>query len=153
MQKKSAGILLYRFKNNALQVLLVHPGGPFWAKKDLGAWSVPKGEFQETEKPLDAAKREMEEEAGIQAEGDFIELMPVRQKSGKMIYVWALEKDIDPANINSNLFEMEWPPKSGIKKSFPEVDKAEWFTPEEARTKIVGGQVDFINELEHKLVN
>ena len=93
--KKSAGILLYRFQNNLTEVLLVHPGGPFWAKKDLGAWSIPKGEFEARENPLDAAKRELEEETGIKPEGDFIELTPVKQKSGKLIYTWALEKDID----------------------------------------------------------
>lgn len=151
MTQKSAGILLYRFHNNLKQVLLVHPGGPFWAKKDLGAWSVPKGEFGPGENPLDAAKRELEEETGIKAEGNFIELTPVKQKSGKLVYAWALPKDIDPAAIKSNNFEMEWPPKSGKINSFPEIDKAAWYTMDEARKKIVDGQIPLINELEAKL--
>ncbi|MEP7375734.1 MAG: NUDIX domain-containing protein [Chitinophagaceae bacterium] len=151
MIKKSAGILLYRFHNNLTEVLLVHPGGPFWAKKDLGAWSIPKGEFGPGANPLDAAKRELEEETGIKAEGDFIELTPVRQKSGKLIYAWAWEKDIDAAGIRSNSFEIEWPPKSGKKKSFPEIDKAAWFSMDEARKKIVEGQAPLIDELETKL--
>ena len=149
--KKSAGILLYRFHTNGTEVLLVHPGGPFWAKKDYGAWSIPKGEFGAGEDPLDAAKRELEEETGIKADGNFIELTPVKQKSGKLIYAWALQKDIDPAAIRSNSFEMEWPPRSGIKKSFPEIDRAAWFTMNEARNKIIDGQAPLINELEAKL--
>lgn len=151
MVKKSAGILLYRFHNNTAEVLLVHPGGPFWAKKDLGAWSIPKGEFEAGEDPLDAAKRELEEETGIKAEGNFIELTPVKQKSGKLVYAWTLSKDIDPAVIKSNNFEMEWPPKSGKINSFPEIDKAAWYTMDEARKKIVDGQLPLINELEAKL--
>ena len=149
--KKSAGILLYRFHNNLAEVLLVHPGGPFWAKKDDGAWSIPKGEFGAGEDPLDAAKRELEEETGIKADGNFIELTPVKQKSGKLVYAWALQKDIDPAAIKSNSFELDWPPRSGIKKSFPEIDRAAWFTMDEARNKIIGGQAPLINELEAKL--
>ena len=151
MTKKSAGILLYRFQNNLTEVLLVHPGGPFWAKKDWGAWSIPKGEFGPGENPLDAAKRELEEETGIKPEGNFIELTPAKQKSGKLIYTWALEKDIDPADIKSNSFEIEWPPNSGKKKSFPEIDRAAWFNMDEARNKIIDGQVPLINELEAKL--
>ena len=150
-QNKSAGILLYRFRNNLLQVFLVHPGGPFWAKKDLGAWSIPKGEFGSDEDPLNAAKRELEEETGIKVSGEFIELTPVKQKSGKLVYAWALEKDIDPSLIKSNSFEIEWPPKSGIKKSFPEIDKAAWFDKGEAVKKIIEGQVPLIEELERKL--
>lgn len=151
MQKKSAGILLYRFQNNLPEVLLVHPGGPFWAKKDLGVWSIPKGEFEADENPLDAAKREVKEETGIKVQGDFIELTPVKQKSGKIIYAWALQGDFNSAEIKSNTFEMEWPPKSGIKKAFPEIDKAAWFTTDEAKKKIIEGQVPLINELETKL--
>ena len=151
MTKKSAGILLYRFHNNLTEVLLVHPGGPFWAKKDLGAWSIPKGEFGPGEDPLDAAIRELEEETSIKAEGNFIELTPVKQKSGKLVYAWSLQKDIDPAAVKSNSFEMEWPPKSGKVKSFPEIDKAAWYTMDEARKKIVDGQIPLINELEAKL--
>ena len=151
MQKKSAGILLYRFQDNLAEVLLVHPGGPFWAKKDLGVWSIPKGEFEENEKPLDAAKREVEEETGLKVQGDFIELNAVKLKSGKTIYAWALEGDLNEAAIISNEFEIEWPPKSGLKKSFPEVDKAAWFTMDMAKEKIATGQVPLINELEKKL--
>ncbi len=128
--KKSAGILLYRLVNETTEVLLVHPGGPFWSKKDLGAWSIPKGEFDEDENPLDAAIREMEEETGLKTSGDFIELTPLKQKSGKLVYAWALQKDIDPEKIKSNHFEIEWPPKSGTKRSFPEIDKAAWFEPD-----------------------
>lgn len=151
MLKRSAGILLYRFRNKIPEVMLVHPGGPFWEKKDLGAWSIPKGEFEEDENPLDAAKREMEEETGIKVSGDFIELTPVKQKSGKIIYAWVLQKDTDTDQIKSNSFEMEWPPESGNKKVFPEIDKAAWFTPAEAKRKIIEGQLPFIDELERKL--
>lgn len=150
MQKKSAGILLYRIHHNISEVLLVHPGGPFWAKKDLGVWSIPKGEFEPGENPLDAAKREVEEETGIKVEGPFIELTPVKLKSGKLIYAWAVQGDVDIANISSNEFEMEWPPKSGKKKSFPEIDKAAWFTLPEAKNKINGGQAPLIEEWEQK---
>lgn len=148
MAIKSAGLLLYRKQNNKMEILLVHPGGPFWAKKDEGAWSIPKGEMVPGEDPLDAAIREVEEETGIKVAGDFIELTPVKQKSGKWVYAWALQKDIDAAIIKSNHFELEWPPKSGIKKSFPEIDKAAWFEPEEAKMKIINGQIALITELE-----
>ena len=151
MSKKSAGILLYRFTNDLAEILLVHPGGPFWAKKDLGAWSIPKGEFEANENPLDAAKREVEEETGIKVQGEFIELTPAKQKSGKVIYAWAQQKDINPEQIKSNNFEIEWPPKSGKKKSFPEIDKAAWFEVEDAKKKINAGQVPLITELETKL--
>ena len=151
MVKKSAGILFYRFHKNLPEVLLVHPGGLFWSKKDQGAWSIPKGEFAEDESPLDAAKREVKEELGINASGNFIELTPVKQKSGKVIYAWALESDFDTATIKSNLFEIEWPPNSGEKKSFPEVDKAAWLSIEEAKEKINLGQVQLIEELRKKV--
>ena len=147
---KSAGLLLYRLRSKVLEVLLVHPGGPFWAKKDLGAWSIPKGEFEDDEDALDAAIREMEEETGKRVNGNFIALTPVKIKSGKTIYAWAVENDSDPAELKSNLFEMEWPPKSGIKKSFPEVDKAAWFNVDDAKDKINAGQVPLISELEQK---
>ena len=153
MRKKSAGILLYHFHNNVAEVLLVHPGGPFWVNKNLGAWSIPKGEFDETENPLEAARREVKEETGIIVKGEFIELTPVKQKGGKMIYAWAQQKDINPSQIKSNNFEIECPPKSGKNKSFPEIDKAAWFTMEEARKKIVSGQAPLLNELETKLSN
>ena len=151
MAKQSAGILIYRKGNTGLEVLLVHPGGPFWAKKDWGAWSIPKGEFDDDEEPLDAAKREIEEETGIKVSGNFIELSPVRHKSGKLVYAWALQKDVDPEFITSNSFEIEWPPKSGQKKSFPEIDKAAWFDTDEAKKKIIEGQAPLLSELLTKL--
>ena len=147
----SAGILLYRFKNKLIEVFLVHPGGPFWAKKDLGAWSIPKGEFTDDEDPLDAAKREFEEETGMQISGNFIALTPVRQKSGKIVYAWAMQKEIDPIEITSNTFEMEWPPRSGQFKKFPEVDRAGWFNIGEAKQKINSAQAGLIDELVLKL--
>ena len=148
MAKKSAGILLYRFQLNALEVMLVHPGGPFWKNKDDGAWSIPKGEFEEDENPLNAAIREMKEETGFHVSGDFIELTPLKQKSGKIIYAWALLQDADISKVKSNEFELEWPPKSGRKIMVPEIDKAQWFTPIIATQKIVHGQAPFIDELE-----
>ena len=162
MPKKSAGLLLYRFQNDFFEVLLVHPGGPFWAKKDRAAWSIPKGEFNEEEDPLDAAKRETLEEIGISIEAfnyhtsSFIELTPVKQNSGKIVFAWAVESDVeendlDAVAVKSNLFEMEWPPKSGKKRSFHEVDKAEWFNLEEAKKRIIPGQVPLIEELALKL--
>jgi predicted NUDIX family NTP pyrophosphohydrolase len=144
--RTSAGILLYRFSNNKLQVLLVHPGGPFWKNKDAGAWSIPKGEFDENEPALDAAKREMSEETGILITGKPIELTPVRQ-SNKTVYAWAVLQDADPEKIVSNTFEMEWPPRSGLYKIFPEIDRASWFTTEEARNKIVVAQAALLAEL------
>lgn len=146
MSKKSAGILLYRTSNKKLEVFLVHPGGPFWKNKDEGAWSIPKGEFDE-EKPLDAAIREMKEETGVVLKADFIELTPVKQKSGKLVYAFAKEYDLDPSQIKSNEFEMEWPPKSGKKKMFPEIDKAEWFDVKTAKEKIIAAQSTLIDEL------
>jgi predicted NUDIX family NTP pyrophosphohydrolase len=149
--RKSAGILLYRFANHKLQVLLVHPGGPFWKNKDAGVWSIPKGEFDENEQALDAAKREMSEETGILITGKPIELTPVKQ-SNKTIYAWAVLQDADPEKIVSNTFEMEWPPRSGFKKIFPEIDKASWFTTEEGKNKVITAQAAFLTELE-SLVN
>ena len=150
MAKKSAGILLYKIENKILEVFLVHPGGPFWIKKDDGAWSIPKGEFDD-EDPLEAAKREFEEETGIKISGDFIKLNPVKQKSGKIVYAWAVEGNIDPAKIKSNEFEIEWPPRSGKMKPFPEIDRAAWFNLNDAKMKINGGQLLLIKELENKL--
>lgn len=147
MAKQSAGILLYRFRDNQLQVFLIHPGGPFFSKKDNGSWSVPKGEFNNDEKPLDAAKREFMEETGQPIEGKFLELEPVIQKAGKKVYAWAVEGNIDHKAIVSNLFEMEWPPRSGKKQTFPEVDKASWFDVEEAKAKINVAQFGFVEEL------
>jgi predicted NUDIX family NTP pyrophosphohydrolase len=151
MAKKSAGILLYRMSKEALQVFLVHPGGPYWVKKDDGAWSIPKGEFEDDEDPLAAAKREFNEETGINLYGEFIELEPVKQKSGKIVYAWAVEGNVDPTTIKSNSFEIEWPPRSGKMKSFPEIDKAEWFTIIEAIQKINPAQSPLIKELQEKI--
>ena len=153
MSKKSAGIILYRTQNDLFEILLVHPGGPFWTKKDEGAWTIPKGEFDDDEDPLNAAKREFEEETGMKISGEFIELKPVKQKSGKLIYAWAVEGDMDPATIKSNEFEIEWPPRSGKMKSFPEIDKAGWFTIRDAAIKINPGQLSLIKELETKKQN
>ncbi|MEO8210318.1 MAG: NUDIX domain-containing protein, partial [bacterium] len=127
MTKKSAGILLYRLTNQILEVLIVHPGGPFWAKKDLGAWSIPKGEFTDDENPLDAAVREFHEEMGEPIQGDFIPMTPIKQKNGKVVYAYSLEHDFDVSKIKSNTFTMEWPPKSGNQQEFPEIDRGEWF--------------------------
>jgi len=145
MSKQSAGILLYRKTNNMLQVFLVHPGGPFFKNKDAGAWSIPKGEFLDGENPLAAAKREFREETGQSIDGDFIELKPVYLKSGKKVYAWAVEGDIDHELIESNLFETEWPPKSGKRQSFPEIDRAAWFGINEAKEKINAGQAGLID--------
>jgi predicted NUDIX family NTP pyrophosphohydrolase len=148
MPKISAGILLFRFKTIYPEILLFHPGGPHWAKKDFGVWSIPKGELNETESPVKEAERELEEEAGIKIEGKLIELTPVKQKSNKIVWAWALEQDFNPFDLKSNLFEMEWPPSSGQIKQFPEMDKAAWFTIEIAKEKILAGQIPFIEELE-----
>jgi predicted NUDIX family NTP pyrophosphohydrolase len=146
LSKQSAGILLYRLENKILEVFLVHPGGPFWAKKDLGAWSIPKGEFEE-EDPLAAAKREFAEETGMAVDGEAIALDPQKQKSGKVVYAWAIEGDLDPADLHSNTFEMDWPPRSGKRQTFLEVDSGEWFSVEDAFQKINPGQAGFIEEL------
>ena len=151
MPKTSAGILLYKRNNNVLQAFLVHPGGPFFAKKDSGAWSVPKGEIDEGEDALAAAKREFEEETGCRPEGNFIPLSSVTQKSGKIVHAWAVEGDCDPRTIKSNAFTLEWPPKSGRMREFPEVDKAGWFTLEEAKEKINSAQAAFLEELMNRL--
>lgn len=149
MPKTSAGILLYRLKYKLPEVLLVHPGGPFWAKKDQGAWSVPKGEFDANEEDAwEAAKRELEEETGIVLETTGVPLTPVKQGTGKIVYAWAVKMDVDLQDFKSNLFEMEWPPKSGQMKTFPEVDKAAWLNMEEARQKILAAQLPFLQQLE-----
>jgi len=145
--KKSAGLLPFRFHNKNPEVLLAHPGGPFWKNKDLGAWSIVKGEYNDDEEPLIAAQREWQEETGLELSGKFIPLKPVRQKSGKEILAWAVETDLDPTAIKSNSFEIEWPPKSGKKQSFPEIDRAAWFSIKEAKEKINPAQVALIEEL------
>jgi len=152
MAKKSAGLLLFRDVSGHLEVLLVHPGGPFWAKKDDGAWSIPKGEFETDEEALDAAKREFEEETGVACPGgEIMQLTPVRQPSGKAVYAWAIKGDFDPAALKSNTFSMEWPPKSGRQQEFPEVDGAAWMSIEVARRKILKGQVPFLDQLQELL--
>jgi predicted NUDIX family NTP pyrophosphohydrolase len=148
MQKQSAGLLLYRTTDNILQVFLVHPGGPFFRNKDDGAWSIPKGEFTDDEEALAAAQREFAEETGQTITGNFIKLTSIRQKSGKTVHAWAVEGDIDHHNIVSNLFEIEWPPKSGKQTSFPEIDRAGWFTIDQAKQKIIPAQAALIEELE-----
>jgi predicted NUDIX family NTP pyrophosphohydrolase len=151
MGKKSAGILLFRKRATNLEVLLVHPGGPFWSKKDDGAWSIPKGEFNDDEDPLAAARREFEEETGSNATGDAIALGPVRQASGKLVYAFAMNGEFDVSRLESNTFTMEWPPRSGKQQIFPEVDRAAWFALDAARRKILKGQAGLLDELERKL--
>ena len=147
MAKRSAGILLYRLSPRGLELLLVHPGGPFWARKDLGVWSIPKGEYAPGEDPLAAARRELEEETGMRVEGDCMALGELVSPGRKIVTAFALEGDCDPAALRSNTFELEWPPRSGHRQSFPEVDRAQWFSPEEARQKILAGQSEFIARL------
>ncbi|WP_455211848.1 NUDIX domain-containing protein [Kaarinaea lacus] len=151
MPTTSAGIVLYRFVQNQLQVFLVHPGGPFWAHKDSGAWSIPKGEFDANEDALAAAKREFAEETGCQIEGDFQALTPVKQSPAKTVYAWAVVGDLDASIIHSNTFTMQWPPKSGRYEAFPEVDRGEWFDVPTAKQKIVRGQVPLLEQLEELL--
>ena len=151
MAKLSAGLLVYRRTGPALEVLLVHPGGPLWAKKDLGAWSVVKGEAAPGEDLLACAKREFAEETGCTAEGPFLPLAPIRQAGGKEVRAWAVEMDSDAGKIRSNSFAMEWPPRSGRRESFPEIDRAAWFDLAEARAKINKGQVKLLEELEKML--
>ena len=145
-KKSSAGLLLYR-RRGALEVFLVHPGGPFWAKKDGGSWTIPKGEITEGEEALGAAKREFLEETGFEIDGKFQQLEPIKQAGGKIVQAWAIEADCDPAQLQSNRFAIEWPPKSGKTTEFPEADKAGWFTVAEARTKILAGQTVLIDQL------
>jgi predicted NUDIX family NTP pyrophosphohydrolase len=151
MMKKSAGLVLYRFKNSQLEVFLVHPGGPFWSKKDEGAWSIPKGEYEEGEDPFEVAKREFKEETGYEASGDFISLSPLKQPSRKTIIAWAFESDCDAGKIKSNTFMMEWPPRSGKYAEFPEVDRAGWFSVPVAKRKLLKGQVGFLELLCEKV--
>jgi predicted NUDIX family NTP pyrophosphohydrolase len=148
MAKRSAGILMYRRREGELQVFLGHPGGPFWSKKDAGAWSIPKGEIDEGEDPLAAAKREFAEETGLRPDGELVALAPIRQKGGKVVLAWAIEGDCDARAIKSNIFSMEWPPKSGKMAEFPEIDRAEWFSLDEARRRINPGQLPLIEELQ-----
>jgi predicted NUDIX family NTP pyrophosphohydrolase len=149
-KKQSAGLLVYRKSKNKLEVFLAHPGGPFWKNKDAGAWSIPKGEFEESEIPLIAAIREFKEETGKTIQGKFMRLNPIEQKSGKKVFAWAVEKNIDESDLVSNTFEMEWPPHSGKIQSFPEVDKCSWFFINDAKEKINTAQIAFLTELELK---
>lgn len=147
MKKQSARILLYRKRASAIEFFLVHPGGPFWAKKDLGAWWLPGGEHEEDEDAIDAAKREFKEETGFDIEGDFIELVPIKQKSGKVIRAFAFEGDCDPEKMVSNTCFIDWPPRSGKKMEIPECDRGCWFGYEEVKQKMITGQIGFIEEL------
>jgi predicted NUDIX family NTP pyrophosphohydrolase len=154
MARRSAGILLYRRAGQEPEVLLVHPGGPFWAKKDDGAWSIPKGEYADDEDPRAAALREFEEELGTAPPGDtdaLLDLGEVRQRSGKVVTAYALEGDLDPSAISSNTFPMEWPPRSGRTQDFPEVDRADWFAPTDARAKLNPAQAELIDRLLERL--
>lgn len=148
MPSRSAGLLLYRWDSAVLEVLIVHPGGPFWANKDAGAWSIPKGEYDEAEDALAAAHREFAEELGLPApDGEHIALGTVRQKAGKEVLAWAIEADVDVAAFVSNTFEVEWPPRSGRRAAFPEVDRAEWCSPDAARRRLIAAQVAFVDRL------
>ena len=147
MPKRSAGVLLFRRAGRETEVLLAHPGGPFWKNKDDGAWSIPKGEYGDDEDPLAAAKREFAEETGLIPSGDFVPLGEVRQPGGKVVTAWAMEGDFDATNLRSNRFSMPWPPGSGKLQEFPEIDRAEWFPLEVARRKILKGQAEFLDRL------
>jgi len=151
MPKVSAGLLMYRIRDGALQFLLAHPGGPFWKDRDAGAWTIPKGEIQQGEEPLAAAQREFEEEVGFKPRGRFIELAPITQKSGKIVHAWAFEGDCDPARVRSNTFKMEWPPHSGKFEDCPEVDRAGFFGMEEAKGKINPAQIPLLVEATQRL--
>ncbi len=152
MTKESAGLLLSRERHGALEVLLVHPGGPFWAHRDEAAWSIPKGEIGAAEQPIDVARREFDEELGSPApDGEWVALGTVRQPGGKVVHAWAARGDFDPEKMRSMTFEIEWPPRSGRRQSFPEVDRAAWFGLDQARRSILTGQRPFIDRLEGRL--
>lgn len=152
MSTHSAGILLYRLRDGELQVMLAHPGGPFWARRDDGAWSIPKGLIDDDEAPLDAARREFREETGFYVDGRFVELGSLKQPSRKTVQAWALEHDLDESKIQSNRFTLEWPKGSGRLREFPEVDRAQWFDLETARRKILKGQREFLDRLAQRVV-
>ncbi|HLH52793.1 MAG TPA: NUDIX domain-containing protein [Verrucomicrobiae bacterium] len=147
MAKQSAGLLLYRKRHGQLEFLLVHPGGPFWKNKDLGAWTIPKGEIAPGEEPLAAARREVREELGFEPEGPWVELIPIQQKAGKQVSAWAVETNWDPSALKSNTFKLEWPPRSGNFQDFPEVDQAAFFSLERARTRINPAQIPLLEDL------
>ncbi len=148
MAKQSAGLLCYRTKDGVLELFLVHPGGPFWKNKDKGVWSIAKGEFS-GEPPLEAALRELKEETGFEVRGPFIELTPIKQKGGKWVYAFAAEADFDPADLKSNTFTMKF--ASGGSKEFPEVDRGDWFSIDEAKEKLLEAQTKLVTELANKL--
>ena len=151
MPRRSAGLLMYRLSGAGLEVLLVHPGGPFWAKRDRGAWSIPKGEYAADEEPLAAAQREFVEETGARPHGAFAPLGEIKQPGGKHVTAWAVEGNFDPAALVSVTFELEWPPRSGRTRSYSEVDRAQWFSPDAARDRILPAQRPFIDRLEQLL--
>ena len=152
MARRSAGILLHRLAHGAPEVLLVHPGGPFWARRDAGAWSIPKGEYEDGEDPRACALREFEEELGAALPpGELVDLGSVKQRGGKLVSAWAAEGDLDVDSVHSNTFTMEWPPRSGRTAEFPEIDRAEWFGVEEAREKLVEAQTEFLDRLLERL--
>jgi predicted NUDIX family NTP pyrophosphohydrolase len=150
---QSAGVVLYRRKSSGLEVLLVHPGGPFWARKDDGAWSIPKGEFSAGEAPADAARREFREETGVELSAALLPLTPVAQSRGKTVHAFAAEGDLNVEVVKSNTFTLEWPPRSGRIQPFPEVDRAAWFTIAEAQRKIIAGQRPILDELRERVVD
>jgi predicted NUDIX family NTP pyrophosphohydrolase len=148
MPRQSAGLLIYRRREKRVEVFLVHPGGPFWQNKDLGAWSIPKGEFPTGEVPLEVAQRELLEETGLRVEGPFIPLEPIRQRGGKIVHAWLVEADFESGDVKSNTFAVEWPPRSGKFKNFPEVDRAEWFDLATAAEKILQSQRPLLDKLQ-----
>jgi predicted NUDIX family NTP pyrophosphohydrolase len=151
MPKRSAGLLMYRRTATGLEVFLVHPGGPFWAKKDAGVWTIPKGEYLEGEPPLEAARREFTEETGFTADGQFIELDTIKQAGGKIVTAWAFEGDCDPKALRSNVCQIEWPPRSGRQLEIPEIDRGQWFSASEAKERILQSQLPFLEMLSQKL--
>jgi len=147
----SAGILLYRIRAGMLEVFLVHPGGPYWQKKDAGVWSIPKGELEEGADALATAQREFREETGSEVSGEFVPLPPLKQPSGKLVHAWAVDGDVDATSITSNTFRMEWPPRSGKQQEFPEIDRGAWFPLSAAKEKILSGQRGFLEQLEQQI--
>jgi predicted NUDIX family NTP pyrophosphohydrolase len=148
MAKQSAGLLIYRRRPSGVEVFLVHPGGPFWQNRDLGAWSIPKGEFATGEDPLQVAQRELQEETGLTVQGPFTPLRPIKQRGGKTVHAWLVEADVEPTNVKSDTFSMEWPRGSGKLQEFPEVDRAEWFSLEAANEKILESQKPLLEKLQ-----
>jgi predicted NUDIX family NTP pyrophosphohydrolase len=152
MLKQSAGLAMYRLRGGKIELLLIHPGGPFWTKKDSGSWTIPKGEIEQLEEPFQAARREFEEETGLKPpETGFTPMQPVRLRSRKTVYAWFFEGDWDTSKLNSILFALEWPPRSGVFRDYPEADRAEWFSLSEAKEKIQPGQLPFVEEIERAL--